>query len=110
MTGLHQPGDRHLDFSRAGKPTDNAFVESFNGRFRDECLNMRWYLNSADAKGKIEAWRRDFNETGPHTSLGLTPADEAPESSFCLDVNPEQGQDVKSRIEIQHWGSSPARR
>jgi len=44
-----------LDFSRPGKPTDNAFVESFNGRFRDECLNARWFLSLADARGKIEA-------------------------------------------------------
>ncbi len=86
----------NLDFSRPGKPTDNAFVESFNGRFRDECLNTHWFLNLDDAKGKIEAWRRDFNETRPHTSLGfMTPADEAPESSFWLDTNPEQGQTME---------------
>ena len=65
-----------LDFSLPGKPTDNAFVESFNGRFRDECLNTHWFLNLADAKGKIEAWRRYFTETRPPTSLGfMTPAD-----------------------------------
>lgn len=81
-----------LDFSSPGKPTENAFVESFNGRFRDECLNTHWFLNLDDAKGKIEAWRRDFNETRPHPSLGfMTPADEAPESSFWLDANPGQG-------------------
>ncbi len=55
-----------LDFSRPGKPTDNAFVESFNGRLRDECLD------------KIEAWGRDYNESRPHTSLGwLTPVEYA---------------------------------
>ena len=65
-----------LDFSRPGKPTDNAFVESFNGRFRDECLNAHWFLSLADARGKIEAWRRHYNESRPHTSLGwLTPAE-----------------------------------
>lgn len=52
-----------LDFSRPGKPTDNAYVESFNGRFRDECLNTHWFLSLEDARSKIEAWRRDFNET-----------------------------------------------
>ena len=46
-----------LDFSRPGKPTDNAFVESFNGRFRDECLNTHWFLSLADARAKIETWR-----------------------------------------------------
>ena len=49
-----------LDFSRPGKPTDNAFVESFNGRLRDECLNTHWFLSLADARTKIEAWRRDY--------------------------------------------------
>ena len=63
-----------LDFSRPGKPTDNAFVESFNGRLRDECLNAHWFLSLADAKSKIEAWRRQYNESRPHTALGwLTP-------------------------------------
>ena len=61
-------------FSRPGKPTDNAFVESFNGRLRDECLNAHWFLSLADAKSKIEAWRRQYNESRPHTALGwLTP-------------------------------------
>ena len=63
-----------LDFSRPGKPTDNAFVESFDGRLRDECLNAHWFLSLADAKSKIEAWRRHYNESRPHTALGwLTP-------------------------------------
>ena len=65
-----------LDFSRPGKPTDNAFVESLNGRFRDECLNTHWFLSLADARSKIDAWRRDYNECRPRTSLGwLTPAE-----------------------------------
>src|ERR1700730_11844868 len=59
-----------LDFSRPGKPTDNAFVESFNGRLRDECLNEHWFLSLADAKSKIEAWRRQYNESRPHTAWG----------------------------------------
>ena len=68
-----------LEFSRPGKPTDNAFVESFNGRLRDECLNAHWFLSLADARAKIEAcnieaWRRQYNESRPHTALGwLTP-------------------------------------
>jgi len=67
-----------LDFSRPGKPTDNAFVESFNGRLRDECLNTHWFLSLADARSKIEAWRRDYNESRPHTALGwMTPAEYA---------------------------------
>ncbi|WP_417339047.1 IS3 family transposase [Halomonas kashgarensis] len=63
-----------LDFSRPGKPTDNAFVESFNGKFRAECLNIHWFLSLDDARQKIEAWRQDYNQLRPHSSLGwLTP-------------------------------------
>lgn len=64
-----------LDFSRPGKPTDNALIESFNARFRAECLNEHWFLTLADAREKIESWRRNYNEHRPHSSLGqLTPA------------------------------------
>jgi len=59
-----------LDFSRPGKPTDNACIESFNGSFRGECLNMNWFLSTEDARTKIEAWRREYNEFRPHSSLG----------------------------------------
>ena len=65
-----------LDFSRPGKPTDNAFIESFNGSFRDECLNAHWFLSLKDAKEKIESWRCDYNEFRPHSSLdNLTPVE-----------------------------------
>lgn len=64
-----------LDYSRPGKPTDNAFIESFNGSFRDARLNVNWFLSMEDARDKIEAWRRDYNEYRPHSSLGdMTPA------------------------------------
>lgn len=59
-----------LDFSRPGKPTDNPFIESFNGSFRDECLNTNWFLSLQDAIEKIEAWRKDYNQYRPHSSLG----------------------------------------
>jgi len=65
-----------LDFSRPGKPTDNALIESFNGSFRDECLNVNWFLSLADAEEKIEEWRIEYNEYRPHSSLGdRTPAE-----------------------------------
>ena len=67
-----------IDFSRPGKPTDNAGVESFNGRFRQECLNEHWFLSLADAQRKIEQWRMDYNQVRPHSALGWsTPADYA---------------------------------
>lgn len=59
-----------LDFSRPGKPTDNPFIESFNGSFRDECLNAHWFLSLEDAAHKIEMWRKDYNEFRPHSALG----------------------------------------
>ncbi len=63
-----------LDFIRPGKPVENAHIESFNGRLRDECLNVQQFFSLADAKAKIEAWRIDYNQRRPHGSLGhLTP-------------------------------------
>lgn len=63
-----------LDFIRPGKPNENAFIESFNGKLRDECLNENWFLSLEDARRTIEEWRIDYNENRPHSSLGgLTP-------------------------------------
>src|SRR5438874_12947646 len=63
-----------LDFSRRGKPTDNAAIESFNGRFREECLNIHWFASVEDATTKIEDWRQDYNANHPHRALkGLSP-------------------------------------
>lgn len=62
-----------LDFSRPGKPTDNAFIESFNARVRLECLNEHWFLSLADAAEKVEALRKHYSEMRPHSSLGNLP-------------------------------------
>lgn len=62
--------DVTLDFSRPGKPTDNPYIESRGGSFRDECLNLHWFLSLDDAREKIEAWRREYNAYRPHQSLG----------------------------------------
>ena len=59
-----------LDFSRPGKPTDNAFIESLNGKLRVECLNAHWFLSLDEARRKCEAWRRDYNEVRPHSAIG----------------------------------------
>ncbi len=59
-----------LDFSRPGKPTDNAFIEAFNGKFRQECLNAHWFMSLADAAEKLETWRRYYNEERPHSAIG----------------------------------------
>lgn len=58
-----------------GKPTQNAYVESFNGKFRDECLNESWFVSLEHAKAALSTWRRDYNEVRPHSSLAqLTPS------------------------------------
>jgi putative transposase len=63
-----------LSFIRPGKPVENAFAESFNGRLRDECLNINWFLSLKHARDVIEEWRKDYNTVRPHSSLrGLTP-------------------------------------
>jgi len=62
-----------LRFIRPGKPIENAYVESFNGKFRDECLNEHWFQSVAEAQVVIEIWRRDYNEVRPHSSLGNVP-------------------------------------
>lgn len=74
---LDQWAYRHgvqLKMIQAGKPTQNAFIESANGRFRDECLNDHWFTTLAEARILISAWRKDYNQCRPHSALGyLTP-------------------------------------
>lgn len=63
-----------LAFSRPGKPTDNAYIESFNGRLREECLNVHWFEDLTDARAKLQVWKQEYNEERPHRSLkNLTP-------------------------------------
>jgi len=72
-----------LDFSRPGKPTDNALIEAFNSRFRQECLNEHWFMSLPDAQEKIEAWRYDYNHDRPHSALGYrSPAEFVAESKY----------------------------
>ena len=62
-----------LEFIQPGKPVQNAYIESFNGRLRDECLNANWFTSLSDARRKIEIWRQDYNEQRPHSSLNYLP-------------------------------------
>lgn len=64
-----------LDFIRPGRPVENGYIESFNGRLRDECLNVELFLTLADAREKLERWRQDYNRVRPHSALG----DQSPE-------------------------------
>lgn len=77
----HQVG--HI-FTDPGKPTQNAYIESFNGKFRDECLNQHWFKNLYEAKDIIAQWRTEYNQFRPHSSLGnLTPLE------FALQISSE---------------------
>ena len=77
-----------LDFSRPGKPTDNPFIESFNGSFRDECLNINWFLSMQDARDKIEQWRWEYNTFRPHSSLNdRTPKEVFDEHSNTIEFS-----------------------
>jgi putative transposase len=58
-----------LDFSRPGKPTDNALMEAFNGRLREECLSQSWFLSLEDAREKVADWRQEYNHTRPHGAI-----------------------------------------
>ena len=62
-----------LEFIQPGKPTQNAYIESFNGRLRDECLNANWFTSLSDARRKVETWRLDYNQQRPHSSLDYLP-------------------------------------
>lgn len=89
-----------LDFSRPGKPTDNALIESFNGSFRDECLNAHWFLSLQDAREKIEAWRHDYNEFRPHSSLkNLTPSEFSNYHRQSPSRNPKRQVSLKSVVQ-----------
>lgn len=85
-----------IAFSRKGKPTDNAYCESFNSSFRDECLNFHWFMSLEDAREKIEGWRREYNDHRPHYSLKFkTPSEFAQEANSLRN---EMQEDQKSPI------------
>ena len=86
-----------LRFIRPGKPIENAFVESFNGKFRDECLNEHWFASVAEAQRLIEAWRVDYNTVRPHSALhGATPEQFADSLSGRSPAQTPAGADWKS--------------
>lgn len=83
-----------IEFSRPGKPTDNAFIESFNGTFRDECLNVHWFESLKEAKMQITTWRQEYNESRPHRALGeIAPVE------FARQHWTRRGSDIKNRAD-----------
>ncbi len=98
-----------LHFIEPGKPVQNAFIESFNGKMRDECLNEHWFLSLGEARETIEAWRRDYNEVRPHSALGnRTPQEftacgaalRSPTAPFELHRREEQKQETTLELAL----------
>jgi hypothetical protein len=94
-----------------GKPTQNARVESFHGRLREECLNVSWFQNLFDAKRKIAAWRTEYNEERPHSSLGyLTPREYAAGEtmSYGKDACQKTASLENATERLSHFPTAPA--
>jgi putative transposase len=94
-----------------GKPTQNARVESFHGRLREECLNVSWFQNLFDAKRKIAAWRTEYNEERPHSSLGyLTPNEYAARetASYGKDACQKTASLQNAEERVSHFSTAPA--
>ena len=85
-----------LEFIRPGKPMDNRFIESFNGRLRDECLNVEVFFSIPDAQTKLEQWRMDYNQQRPHSSL----RDQTPEAFALASEGKERGGTHMSRVSV----------
>lgn len=69
-TSGRERNELKLDFSRPGKPIDNAYIESFNGRLREECLNQHWFAALDEARREVTRWREEYNLERPHSGLG----------------------------------------
>ena len=90
--------DNHVrqQFIELGKPIQNAFIESFNSRLREECLNQHVFLSLDDARQKIETWRQDYNEVRPHSSLGnLTPIEFSRRTSNIQEAQNTAGTNLR---------------
>jgi putative transposase len=90
----HAKGVEHI-LIEPGKPTQNAYIESFNGKFRDECLNEHWFETLAQARAEIAAWRRDYNEVRPHSSCNRMPP-----AKFAALHRQRKEDEMKSSSEI----------
>src|SRR5271156_6601730 len=95
-----------------GQPTQNARVESFHGRFRDECLRVSWFQNLFEARRQIAAWRKDYNELRPHSSLGyLTPheyAERESKASYGKDAGQNRASLENAKDRVSHFPTAPA--
>jgi putative transposase len=96
----------HLDFIRPGKPVENGYIESFNGKLRSECLNVEVFFTLADARRKLHLWRRDYNHCRPHSSLAdRTPAEFAATYSRGKDGEEAALEDA-ARLPLLEWSAA----
>ncbi len=92
----------HWHTIQPGRPMENSYVGSFNGRFRDECLNENWFSSLADAREKIAHWKQDYNEKRPHSSLHYrTPVEFAAQSAASFGRD-EVGQEASNAGPLPH--------
>ena len=102
----------HWHTIQPGRPMENGYVESFNGRFRDECLNENWFCDLADAREKIARWKQDYHQARPHSALAyLTPAEFAQRSAaspgcVCMappfEAAPSGGESVVAGVVLEN--------
>ena len=90
-----------LEFIQPGKPAQNAYIESFNGRLRDECLNANWFTSLSDARRKVETWRQDYNQQRPHEFVELFA-----ECRVCQESNGDEGM-RKASTRLPEQGLRP---
>ena len=101
--------DVELHFIEPGKPNQNAFVESFNGRFRDECLNEHWFVGSANAEEKIGAWHVDYNENRGRRGAGWKTPAEVADSKDSGSIEYLDNTTLQCPINIERSGSPISR-
>ncbi len=104
--GVGLPTRREAALHRAGKPVQNAFIESFNGKMPDERLNEHWFTSLGEARRTIEAWRRDYNQVRPHAALGNRTAQEFTDTVAALrsprtPFEPPQREEQKQKTTLQ---------
>lgn len=99
MTWMQARGIQHI-LIQPGKPTQSAYIESFNGKFRDECLNENWFESLAQARELIATWRQDYNEVRAHGTIGRIP----PAEFAAMHRNPDPSTTEAGSVNLQTLG------
>jgi Integrase core domain len=97
----------YLDFIRSGRPTENGYIESFNGRLRDQCLNVQVFLTGADARDQLGHWRQDYNRVRPHSALGASAPEQLVRASQSAAAKTESCEDLREGLSRGTGGFEP---